>query len=74
MQLNKFSRIVKDGLLLVVTARINGHAIRALIDSGATRCFVTPACATAVGLKGKPQDTFLELGNDQKLCVKGVCT
>ena len=64
--LNKLSRTVKDGLLLVVTARINGHAVRALIDSGATRCFVTPACVTAVGLKGKPQDTFLELGNGQK--------
>ena len=26
-QLNKFPRSVKDGLLLVVTARINGHPI-----------------------------------------------
>ena len=71
MQLNKISRTVKDGLLLVVTARINGHAVRALIDSGATRCFVTPACVTAVGLKGKPQDTFLELGNGQKFLSRG---
>ena len=71
MQLNKFSRTVKGGLLLVVTARINGHAVRALIDSGATRCFVTPACVTAVGLKGKPQDTFLELGNGQKFLSRG---
>ena len=71
MQLNKISRSVKDGLLLVVTARINGHAVRALIDSGATRCFVTPACVTAVGLKGKPQDTFLELGNGQKFLSRG---
>ena len=70
-QLNKLSRTVKDGLLLVVTARINGHAVRALIDSGATRCFVTPACVTAVGLKGKPQDTFLELGNGQKFLSRG---
>ena len=73
-QLNKFSSIVKDGLLLIVIARINGHAVRAMIDSGATRCFVTPACVTAVGLKTKPQDTFLELGNGQKVLVKGVCT
>ena len=40
-QLNKIPRLMKDGLLLVVTARTNGHPIRALIDSGATRCFVT---------------------------------
>ena len=53
-QLNKSIRMVEDGLLLVVTARINGHPIRALIDSGATRCFVTPSCVTAVGLKGQP--------------------
>ena len=50
-QLNKFPRSVKDGLLLVVTARINGHSFRALIDSGATRCFVTPAYVIAMGLK-----------------------
>ena len=71
-QLNKIPRLIKDGLLLVVTARINGHPVRALIDSGATRCFVTPACVTAVGLKGKPQDTFLELGNGQKFLSRGL--
>ena len=70
-QLNKSTRMMNDGLLLVVTARINGHPVRALIDSGATRCFVTPACVIAVGLKGKPQDTFLELGNDQKFLPRG---
>ena len=70
-QLNKFPRYVKDGLLLIVTARINGHPVRALIDSGATRCFVTPACVTAVGLKGQPQHTFLELGNGQKYLSRG---
>ena len=40
-QLNKFPRSMKDGLLLVVTTRINGHYVRALIDSGAPSCFVT---------------------------------
>ena len=69
---NKFPRSVDDGLLLVVTARINGHAVRAMIDSGATRCFITPACVTAVGLKGQPQDTFLELGNGQKFLSRGL--
>ena len=68
---NKCPRSVDDGLLLVVTARINGHAVRAMIYSGATRCFITPACVTTVGLKGKPQDTFLELGNGQKFLSRG---
>ena len=71
-QLNKSTRLMKDGLLLVVTARINGHLVRALINSGATRCFVTPSCVTAVGLKGQPQDTFLELGNGQKFLSRGL--
>ena len=65
-QQNKAPRGIDDGLLLVVTTRINGHPVRALIDSGATKCFVTPACVTTVGLMGRPQDTFLELGNGQK--------
>ena len=68
---NKFSRTVEDGLLLVVPAGINGHCVCALIDSGATRCFVTPACITAVGLKGIPKDIFLELGNGQKYLSRG---
>ena len=70
-QQNKAPRGISDGLLLVVTARINGHPVRALIDSGATRCFVTPACITAVGLKGIPRDIFLELGNGQKYLSRG---
>ena len=35
-------------------------------NSARTRCFVTPACMTAVGLKGKPHDIFLELGSGEK--------
>ena len=70
-QQNKAPRGIDDGLLLVVAARINGHPVRALIDSSATRCFVTPACVAVVGLMGKPQDTFLELGNGQKFLSRG---
>ena len=58
-QQNKFPRTLSDGVLLVVTTRINGHSVHALIDSGATQCFVTPACMTAIGLKGTPKDVFL---------------
>ena len=34
-------RKVDDGILLVVPACIYGHKVRALIDSGATRCFIS---------------------------------
>ena len=65
------SRKVEDGLLLVVPARIYGKTVNALIDNGATRCFVTPSCVTAVGLKGVPQDICLELGNGEKYLSRG---
>ena len=68
---NKAPRGIDDGILLVVTARINGHPVRALIDSSATRCFMTPACVAAVQLKGIPHDVFLELGNGQKYLSRG---
>ena len=50
---------------------IYGKSIRALIDRGATRCFITPSCITAVGLKGIPRDVFLELGNGEKYFSRG---
>ena len=56
---------------MVVATRIYGKPVRALIDSSATRCFVTLACVTTVGLKGQPHDTFLELGNGEKFLSKG---
>ena len=34
--------------------------------------FRYPSCITAVGLKGQPQDTFLELGNGQKFLWRGL--
>ena len=68
---NKNERKIEDGLLMVVATRIYGKKVRALIDSGATRCFVTPAYVTACGLKGTPRDIFLELGNGKKYLSKG---
>ena len=55
----------------MVSARIHGKTIRALIDSGATRCFATPACISTVELKGVPRDIFLELGNGEKILSRG---
>ena len=68
----KIARVQEDGILLVVPARINGKTFFALIDSGATRCFVTPDCVTVAGLACVPQDTFLELGNGTKALSRGM--
>ena len=62
---------IEDGLLLVVSAKIYGEVVRALIDSDATRCFVTLSHITAVGLKGEPRDVFLELGNGENFLSRG---
>ena len=67
----KVIRTTEDGLLMVVSARIYGRTIRTLIDSGATRCFVSPTCVTVCGLKGIPRDIFLELGNGEKILSRG---
>ena len=64
-------RRVQDGLLLVVPTKIYGKSVRALIDSGATRCFITPSCVNYVGLKGIPRDVFLELGTGEKYLSRG---
>ena len=42
---------IEDGLLIVVSTKTYGHTVKALIDSGANRCFVTPACVMTCGLK-----------------------
>ena len=56
---------------MVVAARMYGMIVHALIDSGATRCFITPACMIAIRLKGQTRDIFLELGNGEKFLSRG---
>ena len=56
---------------MVVPTNIYGKEVSELIDSGATRCFVTPSCVARVGLKGIPRDVFLELGNGEKYLSRG---
>ena len=68
----KIERVEEYGILLVVPARINGKLFTALIDSGATRCFVTPECSTITGLSCVPHDTFLELGNGARALSRGM--
>ena len=67
----KAIRKLEDGLLLVVPAKIHGKPMKTLIDSRATRCFVTPSCVAVVGLKGISREIFLELGNGEKYPSRG---
>ena len=57
----KNERMEEDGILLVVPTKIRGKEFRALIDSGATRCFVTPECCAVGGLSCVPHDTFFRV-------------
>ena len=61
----------EDGILLVVPARIFGHEVRALIDSGATRNFISPAGVMKCGLTIESHNTFLELGDGKKVLSRG---
>ena len=70
---NKALRGIDDGILLVVTARINGHSVRALIDSGATRCFMTPACVHCGATKGHTSRCFPGVRKWTKIFVPRLC-
>ena len=67
----KNPRQQEDGILIVVPARIFGQEVRALIDSGATRCFISPASVTRCGLSVESHHTFLELGDGKKVLSRG---
>ena len=64
-------RCEEDGILMVVPARIFGREVRALIDSGATRNFISPAGVTQCGLTVESNNTFLELGDGKKVLSRG---
>ena len=64
-------RAEEDGILLIVPARIFGHEVRALIDSGATQNFISPAGVTQCGLTVESHNTFLELGDGKKVLSRG---
>ena len=59
------------GILLVVPTWIFGHEIRALIDSDATRSFISLARVTQWGLTIESHNTFLELGDGKKVLSRG---
>ena len=55
----------------MVSARIYGHKVRALIDSGATRCFISSGAVLPLGLKSTSENTLLELGNGDRILSQG---
>ena len=67
-------RTMDDGILLIVSVQICGREFRALIDSGATRNFVSPDCVLQANLECKDQDTFLELGDASNVLSRGCVT
>ena len=60
-----------DGLLLVVQAHIDGHQLHALIDSGATRCYVHPKFTTMLHLEVGQDKVALELADGTKILSQG---
>ena len=64
-------RCEEDGILMIVPARIFGQEIRALIDSGASRNFISPAGVTRCGLSVESHNTFLELADGKKVLSRG---
>lgn len=55
---------------MVVTIKIFGHFLQALIDSSATRCFFSSSVVVPLGLSLTKDYTFLELGDGQKVLSK----
>ena len=64
-------RCEEDGILMIVPARIFGQEIRALIDNGASRNFISPAGVTRCGLSVESHNTFLELADGKKVLSRG---
>ena len=56
-------RSKEDGILLVVLAQISGYEIRALIDSDATRNFISLARVAQCGLTVESHNIFPKLGD-----------
>ena len=57
--------------MIVAPAQIFGQEIRALIDNGTTKCFISLASMTKCGLNVESHKTFLELGDGKKVLSWG---
>ena len=64
-------RSQEDGILLIVPAQLYGHRVRALVDSGATRCYTSPDIQLAAGINCTASNTFLELADGTQILSAG---
>ena len=54
--------------------RICGILFRALVDSGASHCFISPKLVQTAQLQWEPHDTFLGLDNHERIFSRGRAT
>jgi len=64
-------RSQEDGILLIVPAQLYGHKVHALVDSGATRCYMSPDIQLAAGINCTASNTFLELADGTQILSAG---
>ena len=60
-------RCIGDGVLLRMSASINGRRLTALIDSGASRCYMSPNTAAQCDLKLEKETMYLKLADGSKI-------
>ena len=60
-------RCIGDGILLRVPASVHGRKLIALIDSGASRCYMSPHTAAHCDLKLEKETMYLELADGSKI-------
>ena len=68
---NSAQRAKEDGVLLIIPVRINGQLAHALIDSGATRCYMIPGLILAAGIHCISSNSLLELADGTKIHSHG---
>ena len=60
-------RCIGDGILLRVPASVNGRQLTALIDSGVSRCNMSPNAVTHCDLKLEKEIMYVELADGSKI-------
>ena len=60
-------RSVSDGVLFKIAVHISGRKLIALIDSGASRCYIAPETAAACELHLEKEKLHLELADGSKV-------
>ena len=66
-EVTSVGRCIRDGVLLHGPASINGRRLTALIDSGASRCYMSPNTAAQCNLRLEKEMMYLELADGSKI-------